>query len=100
MIGHYQKRAHLYLALVLFLLSEYLLLVLLLNQLKQMQPSTLLQKKMYCHYSQNDNVNTDIAYLPSTGLFLDIVKRFRGNVTYDDPNLMYDTTHKGQHREP
>lgn len=31
----------LYLALVLFLLSKYLLLVLLLNQLKQMQPSTL-----------------------------------------------------------
>lgn len=38
-------QANLYLALVLFLLSEYLLLVLLLNQLKQMQPSALLQKK-------------------------------------------------------
>lgn len=41
-------QAYLYLALILFLLSEYLLLVLLLYQLKQMQPSALFQKKAQC----------------------------------------------------
>ncbi len=42
---HDLKQAYLYLALVLFLLCEYLLLILLLNQLKQMQPAALMQNK-------------------------------------------------------
>lgn len=56
-------QTYLYLALVLFLLSEYLLLVLLLNQLKQVQPSALFAEQskqfvMYHQYPQQDiNLN-------------------------------------------
>jgi len=83
MIGQHWMQSYLYLALVLFLLSENLLLVLLLNQLKQMQPSTLCSKKskraLRLIYSEaagtqpwyicNQSTYTDIPYFVFSSLY-------------------------------